>query len=380
MFGMLTADHSKKISRRMAKLIDRALEEKGVSARSVSIEVVGHDGLIRDIRAGRIPSYDRVRALFDYLGIDLYLNTASDGPAKPNYLEISEGEALPLHGMAKCGHQGWADDRLEREPIPRPAWVADDKAFWVMATGQSMELEGICSGDFCLISPDRMPRIGDRVWIKQASVESRVSIKRLVGLSAESASLKGWLPIEDGSQSDFLEERPLRAVSELFPVIGVYRGRLGKAGVDVSFIPDPREGQDTRNDGLVVVELLTESAPHVSRFPSAMSFPEKWLQQRGLRSDSIALAAVSDAYLAPAIPEGSVVLINTTTQQVVRKGLYAVRRNGAITIRRAEQLPTGAVLLGGDSTVAQTSMIPPERRDSVQVIGSVVWVGSNVDS
>lgn len=377
---MLSADRSKEISRHMADLVDRALEDKGVSARSVSIDVVGHDGLIRDIRAGRIPSYDRVRALFEYLDIDLYMNPATSAPEEIDYLATTPNLTLPLHGMAKCGIQGWADDRLEREPIPRPAWVSDDSAFWVIASGQSMVPEGISSGDFCLVSPGRMPRIGDRIWIKQASVEKRVSIKRLIDLTSEKATLRGWLPVRDGSQDDFIEERPLKAVAELFPVIGVYRGLFGKSGVHVQFLPDPQTGPGTRNDGLVVVELLVDSIAksNLHRFPSAMSFPAKWLQQRGLRSGSVALAAVSDAYLAPAIPEGSVVLINTSIRQTGENGLYAVQVNGAIRIRRIEQLPNGTLLLGGDNQIAQTSLIPKERRGSVSILGKVVWVGSNL--
>ena len=66
---ILTKDRSRRISQKIAALVEEALERKGLSARSVSMEVVGHDGLIRDIRAGRIPSADRMLALFDFLEI-----------------------------------------------------------------------------------------------------------------------------------------------------------------------------------------------------------------------------------------------------------------------------------------------------------------------
>ncbi len=51
------------------ELVETGLARKGVSARRASMDVVGHDGLIRDIRAGRIPSFDRLVTLFEYLSI-----------------------------------------------------------------------------------------------------------------------------------------------------------------------------------------------------------------------------------------------------------------------------------------------------------------------
>jgi len=67
---ILTKALSTQISRQVQLLIEEALKQRGVSARRASIDVVGHDGLVRDIRAGRIPSADRLIALFDYLGVD----------------------------------------------------------------------------------------------------------------------------------------------------------------------------------------------------------------------------------------------------------------------------------------------------------------------
>ena len=53
--------------------IDRALKVRGVSARQASIDAVGHGELIRDMRRGRIPSVDRIRALCEVLGLEFYI-------------------------------------------------------------------------------------------------------------------------------------------------------------------------------------------------------------------------------------------------------------------------------------------------------------------
>lgn len=67
---LLTQNRSAGIAKALLKTVEVGLKRKGVSARRASLDVVGHDGLIRDIRAGRIPSTDRVIALFEYLGVD----------------------------------------------------------------------------------------------------------------------------------------------------------------------------------------------------------------------------------------------------------------------------------------------------------------------
>lgn len=94
---LLTSTRSDQIASALLKCVERGLLKKGVSARRASIDVVGHDGLIRDIRAGRIPSTDRVIALLEYLGVSdqsLPLGFAEDGPPP-----ISDGGfiKIPFH-------------------------------------------------------------------------------------------------------------------------------------------------------------------------------------------------------------------------------------------------------------------------------------------
>ena len=54
-------------------LVDRVLVERGWSARQVSIEAFGTPNVIDNLRRGRAPSLDRVRALCDHLGLECYV-------------------------------------------------------------------------------------------------------------------------------------------------------------------------------------------------------------------------------------------------------------------------------------------------------------------
>lgn len=74
----LAKRYTEEASERLRAVIEKALASKGVSARQASLDVVGHDGLIRDIRAGRLPSIDKLQALSEYFGLELYI-----GPRRP---------------------------------------------------------------------------------------------------------------------------------------------------------------------------------------------------------------------------------------------------------------------------------------------------------
>ena len=50
--------------------INRTLRARGWSARQASIEAVGSHELIRDMRRGRMPSVERLRALCDVLDLE----------------------------------------------------------------------------------------------------------------------------------------------------------------------------------------------------------------------------------------------------------------------------------------------------------------------
>lgn len=80
---ILTAEKSSEVADRIRDMVEVALAERNLSARRASIDVVGHDGLIRDIRAGRIPSADRIEALFTYLGLEVYFGPKRAAPTAP---------------------------------------------------------------------------------------------------------------------------------------------------------------------------------------------------------------------------------------------------------------------------------------------------------
>lgn len=137
--------------------VERALKEKGMSARQASIDAIGNDGLIRDIRAGRSISAERLSALAAVLGLELYL-----GPPRPEAPTADAGTfaLIPLHeAELSAGDGAEGSDAVEGMVAFRRDWLArlgviERHARLARIRGDSMEplLRG---GDMVLIDTSR---------------------------------------------------------------------------------------------------------------------------------------------------------------------------------------------------------------------------------
>lgn len=126
---LLTTARSDDVRARIQADVEGALRRLNLSARRASLDVVGNDGLVRDIRAGRLPGIDRLEALYEYLGLEFRFGPSRtvavpDGrdyaPSpvpRTDYVPIPWHEAMP-HATTACGPvalsrdwlaEGWLD-------------------------------------------------------------------------------------------------------------------------------------------------------------------------------------------------------------------------------------------------------------------------------
>ena len=90
--------------------IERALKARGVSARQASIQAVGHGELIRDIRRGRTPSWDRIRALCEVLGLEFYVGPVRE-PASVDDRRLELALEAAERGLKTSGQTLGATDK-----------------------------------------------------------------------------------------------------------------------------------------------------------------------------------------------------------------------------------------------------------------------------
>ena len=60
--------------------IERALEERGLTASQASLRAVGSKELILEMRRGRVPSVERFKALCEVLDLEFYVGPRRRGP------------------------------------------------------------------------------------------------------------------------------------------------------------------------------------------------------------------------------------------------------------------------------------------------------------
>ena len=109
--------------------INRALRARGYSAHQASLEA-GSPDLIRNIRRGRMPSVERLRALCEILDLDFYIGPRREAGAiderRLHEAVASTERTLGAHGIAlepeaKADAIAAVYDLLDRERAPATA-------------------------------------------------------------------------------------------------------------------------------------------------------------------------------------------------------------------------------------------------------------------
>lgn len=149
------------------------------------MEVVGRDGLIRDIRAGRIPSVDRVEALFDYLGLEYYFGPPRQSiPAVPTPEEAENLIYLPEYNPRASAGPGATVPEEEvtvrdigfRDTFLRDLGVAADQCSLIRASGDSM-LPTIPDGALLLLDHSQINISTGGIFV--LNVADKLLVKRI---------------------------------------------------------------------------------------------------------------------------------------------------------------------------------------------------------
>ena len=113
--------------------VNAALRARGWSARQASLEAVGSDQFIRNLRRGRVPPVDKLRALCDVLGLEFYIGppramwepSTSIACRKPSRLSTRRfaraGSSLEPRKRLRLPPRSTSSSVRSAPPPPRPA-------------------------------------------------------------------------------------------------------------------------------------------------------------------------------------------------------------------------------------------------------------------
>jgi phage repressor protein C with HTH and peptisase S24 domain len=118
--------------------------------------------------------------------------------------------------------------------------------------------------------------------------------------------------------------------------------------------------------------------PHDKPPRERLAFLQEWIKSRGLDTNSLFLLPVAGESMEPTLSQGDVVLVDKSVDHVCADGLYVLRLDSHLYIKRLQRLPGGAITVISDNPAYKEFYIGPETSDDVAIIGRVVWIGKEV--
>lgn len=139
--------------------------------------------------------------------------------------------------------------------------------------------------------------------------------------------------------------------------------RAGEGG-DYIFMPRNRIRLSGARKGVIRSEQVVDS----------IAFRAGWIKQR-LKAeprDLILIEAEGDS-MAPTIEDSDLMLASLAEPRFRRDGIYLLRRESGIEVKRIQRRPDGKLVLRSDNPKYEAMVVT-----SVGIIGRVIWIGGAV--
>lgn len=120
----------------------------------------------------------------------------------------------------------------------------------------------------------------------------------------------------------------------------------------------------------------------VDEIDHSHAFRKDWLASKGLHADQCHIVGVCGDSMLPALPDGCVVLVDTSDTSPIKNGKpYAIVMNGEARVKRLFERVDGSLEIRSDNPAPQYApeTITPEYRDRVIVVGRVRWHSAEDD-
>jgi transcriptional regulator with XRE-family HTH domain len=133
---------------------------------------------------------------------------------------------------------------------------------------------------------------------------------------------------------------------------------------DFIFMPRSRIRFSSGRDGILRSEQVVDS----------IAFRADWIK-RTLRTeprDLILIEVVGDS-MAPTVEDSDLILANLAEPRFRQDGIYLLRHNSGLAVKRIQRRPDGKLLVRSDNPKYEAMVV-----SNVSLIGRVVWIGGCV--
>lgn len=108
-----------------------------------------------------------------------------------------------------------------------------------------------------------------------------------------------------------------------------------------------------------------------------LHFKQEWIRaELHAQPADLSLIYVDGESMEPMLRPGDVILINRSDQAVTREGIYVLRMDGALLVKRLQRKPGGVIKVSSDNPAYDPFEVKPDQATAdFAVIGRVVWSG-----
>jgi phage repressor protein C with HTH and peptisase S24 domain len=105
-----------------------------------------------------------------------------------------------------------------------------------------------------------------------------------------------------------------------------------------------------------------------------VAFGRDWLRDAGLDPETMALVQVVGDSMRPTFGDGDLVLVDTGKRRLAEEGIYAVRQEQHLIVKRLQVMLSGELYIQSDNEAYSTQIIPRDAVDELPIVGRVAWV------
>ncbi len=110
-----------------------------------------------------------------------------------------------------------------------------------------------------------------------------------------------------------------------------------------------------------------------------LHFKNEWLHNElHVNPNELRLLFADGESMEPSIRSGDILLVNVSDQRVRIDGIYVLRLDGVLLVKRLQRLPGNVIKVSSDNAVYGPYEITADTLDDFAVIGPVVWVGKRI--
>lgn len=109
-----------------------------------------------------------------------------------------------------------------------------------------------------------------------------------------------------------------------------------------------------------------------------LAFRHKWLKYRGFNENNLVVVFAKGDSMEPTITNNNSLLIHTKIESILDGGIYVIRQDDTLLVKRVQRLLDGNLKLISDNTAYEPMVLTKDSFESLDVIGQVVWIAKDI--